>query len=83
MDIDELVTVRESVCLGPFQTEIIEGGVKPLLGDMAHVMITPLKAEGQLQEARPISSGTPHSPHVHTPQEWKQQSFTRGQEHVQ
>ena len=25
MDVDELVTVRESVHLGPFQTEIIEG----------------------------------------------------------
>ena len=25
VDVDELVTVRESVCLGPFQTEIIEG----------------------------------------------------------
>ena len=27
VDIDELVTVRENVCLGPFQTEIIEGGL--------------------------------------------------------
>ena len=40
VDMDELVTVRESVHLGPFQTEIIEGRVKPLLRDMAHVMIT-------------------------------------------
>ena len=32
VDVDELVTVRESVCLGPFQTEIMEGQVKPLLG---------------------------------------------------
>ena len=44
VDVDELVTVRESVHLGPFQTEIIEGWVRPLLGDMAHIMITPLKA---------------------------------------
>ena len=29
--INELVTVPESVHLGPFQTEIIEGWVKPLL----------------------------------------------------
>ena len=58
MDIDELVTVRESVCLGPFQAEIIEGWVKPLLGDTAHVMIMPLKAgEGQLWEARPLPLG--------------------------
>ena len=48
VDIDELVTVRESVYLGPFQTEIIEGWVKPLLGNMAHVMFTALKVgEGQ------------------------------------
>ena len=55
---DELVTERESTHLGPFQTEIIEGWVKPLLGDMAHVMITPLKAtEGQPWEARPLPPG--------------------------
>ena len=64
VDIDELVTVRESICLGPFQTEIIEGWVKPLLGDTAHVMIMPLKAgEGQLWEARPLPPGL-HILHV-------------------
>ena len=58
VDVDELVTVRESICLGPFQTEIIEGQVKPLLGDMVHVMIMPLKVrEGQPQEARPLPVG--------------------------
>ena len=58
MDVDELVTVRESVCLGPFQTKIIEGLVKPLFGDMAHMMITPLRAgEGQPQEARLLPPG--------------------------
>ena len=58
VDIDELVTVRESICLGPFQTEIIEGQVKPLLGNTAHVMIMPLKAgEGQSREARPLPLG--------------------------
>ena len=30
VDMDELVTVRESICLGPFQTEIIEGQARPL-----------------------------------------------------
>ena len=74
VDLDELVTVRVSIHLGPFQTEIIEGWVKPLLGDIAHVMITPLKAGGQPQEARPL----PCSPRIHVPQEWKWQSFTRG-----
>ena len=59
VDVDELVTARESVHLGLFQTKIIEGWVKPLFGDMAHVMITPLKVgEGQPQEARPL-------PHTH------------------
>ena len=46
VSVDELVTVLESVCLGPSQTEIIEGRVKPLLGSTSYVMITPLKAEG-------------------------------------
>ena len=57
VDVDELVMVRESVHLGLFQTEIIEGWVKPLLRDTAHVMITLLRAEGQLQEARPLPPG--------------------------
>ena len=52
VDVDELVTARESVHLDPFQTEIIEGWVKPLLGDMAHVMIMPLKA-GEASRGRP------------------------------
>ena len=55
VDVDELVTVRESIRLGLFQTEIIEVWIKPLLGDTAHVMIMPLKAGGgQLWEARPL-----------------------------
>ena len=66
VDVDELVTVRESIFLGLFQTEIIEGWVKPLLGDMAHVMITPLKVgEGQPQEARPLPPGL-HVLHAYT-----------------
>ena len=79
VDVDELVTVRESICLGLFQAKIIEGQAKPLLGDMAHVMIMPLKAgEGQSWEARPLPPGLPCSPCVHAPQEWKWQSFTCG-----
>ena len=66
MDVDELVTVRESVCLGPFQTEIIEGWLRPFLGDTTHVMITPLKAgESQPQEARPLPLGL-HVLHTYT-----------------
>ena len=65
VDVDELVMVRESVHLGPFQTEIIEGQVKPLLRDMAHVMITPLRVEGQLWEARLLPLGL-HVLHAYT-----------------
>ena len=55
--IDELVTVRESVRLGPFQTKIIEGQVKPLLGYTSYVMITPLRVEGQPRETKPLPLG--------------------------
>ena len=66
VDMDELVTVRESVHLGPFQTEIIEGWVKPLLGDMAHVMVTLLKVgEGQPRDSRPLPLGL-HVLHAYT-----------------
>ena len=64
--VDELVMVRESVHLGPFQTEIIEGQVKPLFGDMTHVMITLLKVgEGQPWETRLLPLGL-HIPHTYT-----------------
>ena len=66
VDMDELVTARESIHLGLFQTEIIEGQVKPLLGDMAHVMIMPPKmGEGQPWEARPLPLGL-HVLHTYT-----------------
>ena len=65
VNIDELVTVWESVCLGPFQTEIIEGQVKPLLGSTSYVMITPLKVEGRQCKTKPLSLGL-HVLHVYT-----------------
>ena len=66
VDMDELVTVRESIYLGPFQTKIIERRVKPLFGDTAHVMIMPLKVgKGLLWEARPLPLGL-HVLHVYT-----------------
>ena len=65
MEVDELVMVGESLHLGPFQTEIIAGQVKALLGDTAHIMITPLKAEGQPQEARLLPPGL-HVLHAYT-----------------
>ena len=61
-----LVMVRESVRLGPFHTEIIEGQVKPFLGDTAHIMVMPLKVgEGQLRDSRPLLLGL-HVLHVYT-----------------
>ena len=63
--IDELVTVWESVHLGPFQTEIIEGWVKPLLRSTSCVMITPLKAEGQPRETKLLPLGL-HVLHAYT-----------------
>ena len=63
--IDELVTVQESVCLGPFQTKIIEGRVKPLLGSTSYVMITPLKAEGRPRETKLLPLGL-HVLHAYT-----------------
>ena len=63
--VDELVTVWESVCLGPFQTEIIEGRVKPLLASTSYVMITPLKVEGQRRETKLLPLGL-HVLHAYT-----------------
>ena len=65
VNVDELVTVWESICLGPFQTEIIEGHVKPLLGSTSYVMITPLKAEGRQRENKPLPLGL-HVLHAYT-----------------
>ena len=64
-NIDKLVMVWESVCLGPFQTEIIEGWVKPLLRDTSHMMITPLRVEGQPWESKPLPPGF-HFLHAYT-----------------
>ena len=65
VNINELVMVWESVHLGPFQTEIIEGCVKPLLGSTSYVMITPLKVEGWQFETKPLPLGL-HILHAYT-----------------
>ena len=62
---DELVMVQESVHLGPFQTKIIEGWVKPLLGSTSYVMITPLKVEGRQRETKLLALGL-HILHAYT-----------------
>ena len=46
--IDKPVMIKESVKLVPFQMQILECKTTPLLGEMAHVMVTPLKA-GKIQ----------------------------------
>ena len=82
VDVDELVMVRESVHLGLFQTEIIEGWVKPLLGDTAHIMVTPLKVrEGQPRDSRPLPLGL-HVLHMYMRQKLQRQGFPSGQKHA-
>ena len=53
MEINEPVVMKENMHLGPFQKEIIEGKTKPLLGEGAHVMVTPLR----VGEAQPRGGG--------------------------
>ena len=58
--------MKESLKLGPFQTQIIECKTKPLLGESAHMMITPLRAyEAQPDGARPLLPGL-HVLHTYT-----------------
>ena len=65
-EIDESVFMRESLKLGPFQTQIIECKTKPLLGESAHVMIMPLRAcEAQPDGAWPFPPGL-HVLHAYT-----------------
>ena len=64
-NINELVMVWESIRLGPFQTEIIEGWVKPLLRDTSHMMITPLRVKGLPWESKPLPPGL-HILHAYT-----------------
>ena len=63
--INELVMVQESVHLGPFQTEIIEGSVKSLLRYTSYVMITLLRVEGRPWETKPLPPGL-HILHAYT-----------------
>ena len=43
-EINKPVLMRETMKLGPFQMEILEGKTKLLSGESVHVMVTPLKA---------------------------------------
>ena len=44
LDVDEPIFMKENVRLGPFQTQILECRVKPLIGESAQVMVMPLRA---------------------------------------
>ena len=65
-EIDELVFMKESMRLGPFQTQIIECKTKPLLGESTHVMIMPLRVyEAQPDGVWPLLPGL-HVLHAYT-----------------
>ena len=65
-EIDEPVFMKESLKLGPFQIQIIECKTKPLLGESAHMMITPLRAyKAQPDGAWPLLPGL-HVLHAYT-----------------
>ena len=56
--VDEPVFMKENVRLGPFQTQILECKVKPLIGESAHVMVMPLRArESQPGGVWPLPPG--------------------------
>ena len=65
-EIDEPLFMKESLRLGPFQTQIIKGKTKPLLGESAHIMVMPLRAyEAQLDGTWPLPPGL-HVLHMNT-----------------
>ena len=65
-EINDPVLMRESLKLGLFQMEILEGKTKLLLGESAHMMVTPLKSgEAQQSGVWPIPPGL-HVLHAYT-----------------
>ena len=50
-EVDKQVFMKENVRLGPFQTQILECKVKPLIWESTHVMVMPLRA-GESQPGR-------------------------------
>ena len=56
-DLDEPVFMKENVRLGPFQTQILECRVKPLIGESAHIMVTPCRA-GETQPSGGATSAS-------------------------
>ena len=73
-EIDKPFFMKENLKLGPFQTQIIECKTKPLLGESAHMMITPLRAnEAQPDGAWPLLPGL----HVLCPYTWLKMSSSK------
>ena len=65
-EIDKLIIMKESVKLDLFQTQIIGCKTKPLIGESAHVMVMPLKAdEAQPGRAWPLPPDL-HVVHAYT-----------------
>ena len=65
-EINEPVLMRESMKLGPFQTEIMEGKIKSLLGESIHTMVALLNAgEAQPRGAWPLPPSL-HVLHMYT-----------------
>ena len=65
-EIDEPVFMKESLRLGPFQTQIIECKTKPLLEESVHMMIMPLRVcEAQPDGTWPLLPGL-HVLHMYT-----------------
>ena len=65
-EINKPVLMRESVKLGPFQMEILQGKTKTQLGESTHMMVVPLQAgEAQWSGAQPLPNGL-HVLHTYT-----------------
>ena len=65
-EVDEPVFMKENVRLGPFQTQILECKVKPLIRERIHVMVMPSRAgESQPGGEWPLPPGL-HVLHTYT-----------------
>ena len=64
-NLDEPVYMKENARLGPFQAQILECMVKPLIGECSQVMVMPLRAgAAQPRGAWPLPWVT-FSTHIH------------------
>ena len=65
-EVDKPVFMKENVRLGPFQTQILECKLKPLIGESAHIMVMPLRTgESQPGGVQPLPPGL-HVLHIYT-----------------